>query len=158
MSALSLVDGLIQKIDGAEQKEDNSDIHKPNANDILEINNIISEYMHCLDNGDGVGMANLFIKNGKCEIKKINKTISGSDGIKTFCINLHERFKTTSHFESNVVIKFDGANKATNVSYWKGINEGNIVSYGLHKDTFIKDTDNHWKFNHRIIEHTWSKK
>ena len=131
--------------------------YTPNANDILEINNCINDYMHCLDEGDGVRMSSLFTTNGKCEIKKINKTIIGSDAICTFCVNLHEKFKTASHFESNVVIKFKDSSSATNISYWKGIDQGNIISYGLHKDIFIKDTDGHWKIQYRIIQHTWSK-
>lgn len=156
MSILSLIDAAIETIDSVEEK-DCDNVYTPNAKDILEINNCINDYMHCLDEGDGERMATLFTKDGKCEIKKINKTITGRDAIKTFCINLHRKFKSASHFESNVVIKFENSSSATNLSYWKAIDGGNIISYGLHKDRFVKDNDDHWRMVHRIIEHTWSK-
>eukprot|EP01083_Nonionella_stella_P121204 364096_1 len=158
MSTLDLIDSVLKQlaIDPVDDEKEHT-LYIPNANDVLEINNCINRYMQCLDNGDGEGMANLFIKYGKCEVTKINKTMIGTDAIASFCVNLHEKFKAVTHFESNVIIQFENSSLATNRSYWRGIDGNNTVSYGVHKDTFMKDTDTHWKFSHRVIEHIWSK-
>ncbi|ETO07726.1 hypothetical protein RFI_29665 [Reticulomyxa filosa] len=131
------------------------------ATDILQVNNCINGFLQCLDEGDGKGMASLFAENGTCEVVRINKKFEGPKEIESFCINLHEKFKDTTHFESNPVITFNEVHeketRAVNRSYWTGVKEGVIISYGIHEDTFTKDTKiNKWKFQHRIIKHIWS--
>ena len=132
-------------------------VHDPTAKDILQINNCINSFLQCLDNGNGKEMSQLFAKNGTIEIVKINKLIKGQESIVSFCESLHEKFKGCTHWESNVVIKFNKDLKsATNESYWKGIKQDKTVSYGLHKDTFIKNENGNWVFQHRIIQHLWN--
>jgi len=156
---IAMIDALMAQMDSAPRPCDEPKTpYVPLANDILEIHNCIHGFVQCLDNGDGKGMAQLFTKTGQCEIKKISKTVTGTAGIISFCESLHERFQTVSHFESNIIIKFQSGKQATNISYWTGIDGDTTVSYGIHKDALVKDDDGHWKFAHRQIEHIWSTK
>ena len=47
--------------------------------------------------------------------------------------------------------------RVRNVSYWKAVKDGEIVSTGTHKDVLERQDDGSYKFVERIITHTWSK-
>jgi hypothetical protein len=78
--------------------------------------------------------------------------------MESLCKNLHSKFPTTTHWEGNVVIEnisTDTQQLATNVSYWKAIREGTIISNGFHFDTFSKENGK-WTFQERIVTLSWS--
>lgn len=154
-SALHLIESVLATMDTA-GSDAKSAGYVPHASDVLQINNCISRFLLSLDEGDGEGMAGLFVSDGKCEILKISKTFTGRAAILALCGNLHAKFKTVTHFESNICISFQNAASATNVSYWKGIDGHKTVSYGRHKDVFVKDTHGQWRFASRVDEHIFS--
>ena len=57
--------------------------------------------------------------------------------------------------EGNTVIKFE-QDHISNISYWKAIKEGEIISYGLHEDK-IKLIDGKYVFEYRKAVRSWSK-
>jgi hypothetical protein len=48
------------------------------------------------------------------------------------------------------------AETAHNLSYWKAISDGQVISLGIHRDLLAK-TAGKWRVRHRVIEHTWTK-
>ena len=46
--------------------------------------------------------------------------------------------------------------EATNVSYWKAMDGGEIVSTGIHRDRLVP-LDGVWVIRHRLNDHTWTK-
>jgi len=73
------------------------------------------------------------------------------------CTFLHEKFASCRHWEGNVCVELIGPGKATNVSYWKALDGGEVVSTGTHRDTLKEESPGHWRVEKRVIEHTWTK-
>jgi hypothetical protein len=116
--------------------------------------------MQHLDQGNGKQFAELFVElDGVCEIPAANIRKQGSDEIARFCEATHAKFSTALHFEANVVIEFTSARTATNRSYWQAIDNGIIISYGLHEDIFEKQVEGNgaWLFKTRKIVVLWRK-
>ena len=44
-----------------------------------------------------------------------------------------------------------------NKSYWKALQGGEVVSVGLHFDTFTKNGHGNWLCQKRVIQHVWTK-
>jgi hypothetical protein len=45
---------------------------------------------------------------------------------------------------------------ARNVSYWKAVDNGEIISLGVHRDILAK-SEGRWMVRQRVVEHTWTK-
>jgi hypothetical protein len=113
--------------------------------------------MQYLDQGNGTQFAALWVEDGVCEIPAANIRKQGRKEIASFCEATHSKFQTAHHFEANVVIEFESATTATNRSYWQAIDNGTIISYGLHEDIFEKQPNEPaaWLFKIRKIVVLW---
>jgi len=50
----------------------------------------------------------------------------------------------------------DKVENVTNTSYWKALDGGQVVSTGIHRDTF-RLCGSHYLIASRVIDHTWTK-
>lgn len=131
---------------------------KLDANDILEITNLIHKYFQCIDFEEPEKFADLFGKDAIFSFPFRKLKIEGRDNFVGLCKNLHSKFPTATHWEGNVVIEnhsTDQIKRASNTSYWKAIRDGVIISLGFHFDKF-ECRDGKWVFVERIVELKWS--
>lgn len=69
----------------------------------------------------------------------------------------HLAFDCQGNTVVNLLDEVPGASlQATNVSYWKAMDGGEIVSTGIHRDRLVL-LDGVWIIRHRVIDHTWTK-
>mmetsp|Transcript_6059 Transcript_6059/g.9152 ORF Transcript_6059/g.9152 Transcript_6059/m.9152 type:complete len:173 (+) Transcript_6059:50-568(+) len=126
-----------------------------------EIVNIMHEFMWCIDKNEPERFADLFTDTGTVLIAKTGTSVTGRDNLMELCSGLHQRFAPALHFESNIVLDISCDSSASNKSYWYAVLGGDIISTGFHYDQFATTTDINgnlvWKFNHRIVEHHWTK-
>jgi hypothetical protein len=129
---------------------------------IAPITNVLHRLMHCMDQGYGKGFAKCFAEDGVLEIKIAKSKSEGREAIAKSCEGIHGKFCSAplrcKHWEGNVYVETVNENTATNLSYWKALSGGEIVSTGIHRDTFVRSqTDGAWLVKYRMIEHTWTK-
>jgi len=129
---------------------------------IAPITNVVHRLMHCMDQSYSKGFANCFTEDGVLEIKIAKSKATGRAEIEKSCEALHNKFCTAPlhcrHWEGNIYVETINENTATNLSYWKAISGGEIVSTGIHRDTLVRSQkDGKWLVKYRIIEHTWTK-
>mgnify|MGYP000630757288 FL=1 len=96
------------------------------------------------------------------QIKIAKSKSEGREAIAKSCEGIHGKFCSAplrcKHWEGNVYVETVNENTATNLSYWKALSGGEIVSTGIHRDTFVRSqTDGAWLVKYRMIEHTWTK-
>jgi hypothetical protein len=139
----------------AKRKRDESDDMRLTADDRHDIANLIHGFLHALDGNDPIGFSSLFDDDATCEIVKFAMVKKGGKELEALCSSLAEKFAGISHWEGNVFITGSG-DRAANLSYWKAVCGGDIVSQGRHEDSFVKK-DGVWKIEGRKIFHTWSK-
>jgi len=72
------------------------------------------------------------------------------------CATLHTKFSPATHWEGNVVLSQESEGLITNRSYWKALKGGEVISVGLHEDSF-KLVGGQWLCNERVIHHLWTK-
>jgi hypothetical protein len=120
-----------------------------------EICNLLNTNLVCMDEGDSARFANCYAEGGSCEILLLEKCFTGRDELKALADSLHERFKGVKHWEGNVSLSKVGE-MFTNVSYWKALDGGEVVSTGIHRDLLILENDE-WKIKTRKIVHTYTK-
>ena len=126
--------------------------------DIALIHNCLNSCMVALDEGDSDWFSNCYTNDGTCTITKTGTVKSGKHELKGLCDFLHGKFSHCKHWEGNVCIRGSDDNTVcTNLSYWKSLSGGEIVSTGIHRDVLQKDSDGIWHIKSRIIEHTYSK-
>eukprot|EP01006_Ploeotia_vitrea_P009188 TRINITY_DN21595_c0_g2_i1.p1 TRINITY_DN21595_c0_g2~~TRINITY_DN21595_c0_g2_i1.p1 ORF type:complete len:152 (-),score=21.17 TRINITY_DN21595_c0_g2_i1:88-543(-) len=124
-----------------------------NGRDISEITNVLNKCMLAMDNGDEDEFASCFVEDGMLEIV-LTKT--ETKDLRNVCKTIKQKFPTAQHWEGNVYVQFQDNEHATNVSYWKAIDGGEIVSQGKHFDKLVK-VDGVWKMQQRKIVHVWTK-
>jgi len=129
------------------------------AADKFEITELINTFVQCIDSGDKATFADLFTDDGVCEILKTSKTSRGHSALADLCAQLHQTFLSSTHWESNIVIRSGENHTAVNYSYWMSVKNNVIQATGSHHDIFIKDKtvtqspSGAWKFLHRKIFH-----
>ena len=136
--------------------------------EIAEITNVLNGLMVCMDTGKSKKFASFFYDspNSSVTIKIAGKTASGREDIGKLCDGLYQKFcigdSPCKHWEGNVflekVLSLQGEVVIENTSYWKSIQGGEIMSTGLHRDTFKQSKENsRWYLLNRTIEHVWTK-
>ena len=135
--------------------------------EIAEITNVLNGLMVCMDTGKSEEFASFFYDSPKSalNIKIAGKTACGRADICKLCEGLYRKFCTGNspckHWEGNVFLKKvlrQGEVVVENMSYWKSIKGSEIMSTGLHRDTFKQSKeDSRWYIFERTIEHTWTK-
>jgi len=124
-----------------------------NANDILEITNLIHNYFQYIDFNNPCKFAyELFSSSPTFSFPYRKIHLYSREDLEKLCKSLHEKFPTTTHWEGNIVIENTSTKEiksATNSSYWKAIREGVIISNGFHFDKFEQQQDGKWVFQER---------
>eukprot|EP00040_Diaphanoeca_grandis_P019567 m.103328 g.103328 ORF g.103328 m.103328 type:complete len:191 (+) comp27493_c0_seq1:76-648(+) len=97
--------------------------------------------------------AKCFTQTGICEILLTSTKVVGSVALENLCGGLSSTFKGVRHWEGNVCLReHDG--HLINVSYWKALRGGDIISTGIHVDRFADHGGS--AIAHRIIAHTFA--
>lgn len=123
-----------------------------NASDFNAIQNTIHNYLHYLDNGQNKEFAQLWTKNGSCEIVKFKKLCAGHKELEALCTNISQKFNGYTHWEANITINIIDENTVSTKSYWKSVFDGKISSQGTHEDILVRE-GKEWLFQTRKIYH-----
>jgi hypothetical protein len=123
--------------------------------DIAEITNVLNRCMLAVDQGDGRAFSSCFTHDGTCEVVVSGANKAGHAELAGLCMFLHEKFPTCRHWEGNVCVT-GSVLGATNRSYWKALDGGEVVSTGIHEDQLVRP-DDVWLISKRVIRHTWTK-
>jgi hypothetical protein len=96
---------------------------KLTSDDKFEIMDLIHLFFKYIDIGDEEKFSNLFKKDGTVKIPYRKKVCSDKESLKELCKNINENNPSTTHWESNIVIKVEEEENTfivKNTSYWKG--------------------------------------
>ena len=143
--------------------------------DVAEITNTVNRIMMAMDAGDGDAFAASFTEDGVCEIAINGARAEGRDALRKLGIGIHAKFAHCRHWEGNVTVRRSAAGELTNISYWKALDGGEVVSTGTHYDTLVQERVStgakggllamlgvkgghfEWLIKSRRIVHTWTK-
>lgn len=81
------------------------------------ITELIYRYCECFDRNDPAGVAALFTPDAVVDYNPDTPNIAGRDIEATIAIGLRDTFAATSHHVSNVMITFDGPDRAHSLCY-----------------------------------------
>jgi hypothetical protein len=124
--------------------------------DIAKIQNLLNSVMVAMDKGDGAAFAACYCPDGSCDVIINGAHKSGTTELAALGVFLHDKFPTCKHWEGNVCVTANAGGNASNFSYWKALDGGEIVSTGIHEDQLVC-CDDVWLIQHRVIRHTWTK-
>eukprot|EP00090_Calanus_glacialis_P013947 TRINITY_DN22586_c0_g1_i1.p1 TRINITY_DN22586_c0_g1~~TRINITY_DN22586_c0_g1_i1.p1 ORF type:complete len:144 (-),score=30.99 TRINITY_DN22586_c0_g1_i1:9-440(-) len=127
----------------------------------LEITNSLNEMLQCMDLGTEEActrFADLFTNDGELQIPFAKVIKRGPEELKSLCKFLHHKFRPSTHWEGNVVLKSLNSGVISNRSYWQAFQNGQCISIGIHEDVFVQVQEgNAWKCKKRVIKHLWTK-
>merc|ERR1711934_1105052 len=125
----------------------------------FEVQNALHRMLHCMDRGrpeDCETFAQLFTEEAVVRLPIAKLTRRGRSELKDLCGTLHTKFSPATHWEGNVVLSQESEGLVTNRSYWKAIKDGEIISVGIHEDSF-QLVEGRWLCKERVIRHLWTK-
>ena len=131
--------------------------------DIAVIQNVLNTAMVGMDSAvaDGGSLfASCFAADGTVDILINGARKQGTAELAALAVFLNTKFGTCRHWEGNVCVSANDDGTASNTSYWKALDGGEVVSTGIHRDTLVRTgtgTSSTWVMQARVIEHTWTK-
>ena len=135
----------------------------PSGSDIAEIQNLLNRVMLAMDTGDAEAFSSCFTPDGTCSVMISGTKSRGIDELADLCLGIHTKFCAgpnlrCRHWEGNVCILRDASSseELTNMSYWKALNGGEVISTGIHRDKIVS-FGGEWRISSREIVHTWTK-
>ena len=123
---------------------------------IAAITNTLNRAMVAIDDGCGATFASCFTAEGRCEVHLTGAVAEGPAALAALADGLHAKFPGCRHWEGNVVVTDASLATATNRSYWKALEGGDVVSTGIHEDALAVEGGD-WKIASRRILHTWTR-
>ena len=149
-------------LDGEKPKKNSYCSSMADGKDIAEIQNLLNSVMVYMDTGNSAEFSKCFVENGTLRIVLANSLSSGREAIAKVCDSLHNKFCKAptycKHWEGNVSLTAGVNGSIENVSYWKSVSGGEILSTGIHRDVLQRNPGSgKWEIQTRIIEHTWTK-
>ena len=97
------------------------------AEDVLQITNLIHRFVQALDSGDTAAFAALFARTGgggTLTVVKPGITRRGRAELEALCAGLHAKFSSCQHWEGNVLIEAASASASASSSSSGGVVEG----------------------------------
>lgn len=121
------------------------------ADDIVAIQQLTAAYCHHMDDGNGEGVASLFVDDGVLEIVGLVRS-AGRDEIIANSSVFPQVMPGGRHIVQNVLVEGDG-DTATVRAYLSNVVAGDTptaVQTGRYHDEVVR-TDQGWRFRHRTL-------
>ena len=121
------------------------------ADDVVEIQQLLTAYCHHMDTGNGVGVAGLFTDDGVLEIVDL-MTSRGSDEITANCSAFPEIIPGGRHIVHNIWVEGDGDQGIAH-AYLSNVIVGDkpqTGQTGTYRDEVTR-TSQGWRFTHRVL-------
>jgi uncharacterized protein (TIGR02246 family) len=124
------------------------------ADDVIAIQNVIAEYAHAVDHGDGDAFAALFTEDGLLDVG-LPEPSEGREAIKLIGDQTALRLPGIRHLTFNVVVSGDG-DTAYASSYSQvvvtagGAKATKLLLSGIYRDTLRKE-GGRWRFVTRVM-------
>jgi hypothetical protein len=121
-----------------------------------EIRDTIIRYAHYADSGRAEDLAGLFTEDGILEIKdravhRGRAEIRGMlEGAKTG-VTERARSPLIRHHNTNVLIEFDGPERARTRLYFLAVMADGADHWGRYRDVLVSQPDGRWRFLERVV-------
>lgn len=132
------------------------DVAVRNLADRQHISDLIYAYCERFDRNDPDGVAALFTPDAIVDYNPDTPNIVGKDIAKTIAKGLTDTFAATSHHVSNIMISFDGTDRASSISYvdaWHQYTSGapDGFLWGRYVHGFVR-TDAGWRISRLLLQ------
>jgi SnoaL-like domain len=131
--------------------------------DRIEIDELLARYSHAVDSRNWPLYRTLFTADARIDYTEMGGDVGGVDEITEYLSNAMPMFTGFQHMVSNIIIEFDGSDRATvrSILYnpmilGGGTPEEHIFVCGLwYRDVVVRTTDG-WKFQSRYEERSYT--
>jgi catechol 2,3-dioxygenase-like lactoylglutathione lyase family enzyme len=136
--------------------------------DLLELRRLVDAYASAVDDGDGAGMAALFVPDGRLLVYEAGSdelaySYRGPAELANVAAEMERLYTRTFHFVGNFVCEIDG-DGATGTPYCvashlrdDGRGPQIVVMPVRYRDTYVRTPDG-WRFEERICTVQWRER